>query len=201
MFSNKWFTNLGENKMKQIINKEDKAVSPIIATILLIAITVVLAATLYTVLGGFTKGLSSGNPTASISFVESSPDNYSLSVNSISGNVSLSSVVLQVFNGTYSGSINLGTAPVNGNITGLGAASNTHSLNNVTYIINKGGSKYLTPTTSVSLANDQGQAHIRWGNVTITSIILKDISTNSALTTSTPPSPSIIVAQAVFRND
>ena len=76
--------------MKQIIKKEDKAVSPIIATILLIAITVVLAATLYTVLGGFTKGLSSGNPTASISFVETSTNNYSISVNSVSGNVSLS---------------------------------------------------------------------------------------------------------------
>ena len=97
--------------MKQIIKKEDKAVSPIIATILLIAITVVLAATLYTVLGGFTKGLSSGNPTASISFIETSTNNYSISVNSVSGNVSLSSVVLQVFNGTETGSINLGTSP------------------------------------------------------------------------------------------
>ena len=193
--------------MKQIINKEDKAVSPIIATILLIAITVVLAATLYTVLGGFTKGLSSGNPTASISFVESSPDNYSISVNSISGNVSLSSVVLQVFNGTYTGSINLGTATT-GYMSGLGATS-TKSTNNVTYTVNTGGSKYLSATTSVSLINTNNTAHAagsglhyqEWGNVTITSIILKDTSTNSALTTSTPPSPSIIVAQAVFRND
>ena len=185
--------------MKQIINKEDKAVSPIIATILLIAITVVLAATLYTVLGGFTKGLSSGNPTASISFVESSPDNYSLSVNSVSGNVSLSSVVLQVFNGTYTGSINLGTPSATGNITGLGVSAK--SGNNVTYTINNGGSKYLSPTTSVSLVNNHGKNKAFWGNVTITSIILKDISTNSALTTSTPPAPSIIVAQALFRNE
>ena len=187
--------------MKQIINKEDKAVSPIIATILLIAITVVLAATLYTVLGGFTKGLSSGNPTASISFVESSPDNYSLSVNSISGNVSLSSVVLQVFNGTYTGSINLGTATT-GYITGLGDGSK--STNNVSYTVNTGGSKYLSPTTSISLNNvlsKKGSTAGQWGNVTVTSIILKDISTNSALTTTTSPAPSIIVAQAVFRND
>ena len=188
--------------MKQIINKEDKAVSPIIATILLIAITVVLAATLYTVLGGFTKGLSSGNPTASISFLETSPDNYSLSVNSVSGNVSLSSVVLQVFNGTYTGSINLGTATT-GNITGLGTSSK--STNNVTYTVNTGGSKYLSPTTSISLTNVLSKKTSllpgHWGNVTVTSIILKDISTNSALTTTTSPAPSIIVAQAVFRND
>jgi hypothetical protein len=153
------------------------------------------------VLGGFTKGLSSGNPTASISFVESSPDNYSLSVNSISGNVSLSSVVLQVFNGTYTGSINLGTATT-GYITGLGDGSK--STNNVSYTVNTGGSKYLSPTTSISLNNvlsKKGSTAGQWGNVTVTSIILKDISTNSALTTTTSPAPSIIVAQAVFRND
>ena len=44
--------------MKEIRPKEDKAVSPIIATILLIAITVVLAATLVTILGGFTHDVS-----------------------------------------------------------------------------------------------------------------------------------------------
>ncbi len=182
--------------MKQIIKKEDKAVSPIIATILLIAITVVLAATLYTVLGGFTKGLSSGNPTASISFVETSTNNYSISVNSVSGNVSLSSVVLQVFNGSSSGSINLGTSAAATTITL--SPGTTH--NKLGYNLSNGGSKYLSPTTSISLTDFYSTTH-DLGNVTVTSIILKDISTNSALTTSTPPAPSIIVAQAVFRND
>jgi flagellin-like protein len=51
--------------MRQVISKDDKAVSPIIATILLIAITVVLAATLVTILGGFTKGASGSAATAS----------------------------------------------------------------------------------------------------------------------------------------
>ena len=52
--------------MKQIMTKDDKAVSPIIATILLIAITVVLAATLVTILGGFTHGASGSSATASV---------------------------------------------------------------------------------------------------------------------------------------
>ncbi len=94
--------------MKQIINKEDKAVSPIIATILLIAITVVLAATLYTVLGGFTSGLSSsGNPTLSGSFTNTSVSssanhyNYTFSVSSSSnGGIALSSLELKFVNGT-----------------------------------------------------------------------------------------------------
>ena len=52
--------------MKEIRPKEDKAVSPIIATILLIAITVVLAATLVTILGGFTHGVSNTVETAGV---------------------------------------------------------------------------------------------------------------------------------------
>jgi hypothetical protein len=72
----------------------------------------------------------------------------------------------------------------------------------MSYSLSNGNSKYLSPTTSIALTDyygyGSGNDH---GNVTLTSIILKDISTNSALTTSTPPSPSIIVAQAVFRND
>ena len=137
--------------MKQIINKEDKAVSPIIATILLIAITVVLAATLYTVLGGFTKGLSSGNPTASISFVETSTNNYSISVNSVSGNVSLSSVVLQVFNGTETGSINLGTAPHSTTSIPLSPAKSNDLIG---YNLSNGGSNYLSPTTEPTMISE-----------------------------------------------
>ena len=60
--------------MKQVINKEDKAVSPIIATILLIAITVVLAATLVTILGGFTHGAGNTVETAGVSPVLSGND-------------------------------------------------------------------------------------------------------------------------------
>ena len=48
--------------MKKVILKDDKAVSPIIATILLVAITVVLAATLYTILGGYTTFLGISTP-------------------------------------------------------------------------------------------------------------------------------------------
>ena len=53
--------------MKEIRPKEDKAVSPIIATILLIAITVVLAATLVTILGGFTHGAGNTVESAGVS--------------------------------------------------------------------------------------------------------------------------------------
>ena len=99
--------------MKQIIYKEDKAVSPIIATILLIAITVVLAATLYTVLGGFTSGLSnSGSAAVSGTFANTSTNvklgyQYTFSVSSTSsGGISISSLELKFTNGT--GTFNTG---------------------------------------------------------------------------------------------
>ncbi|MGP6239159.1 archaellin/type IV pilin N-terminal domain-containing protein [Cuniculiplasma sp. SKW4] len=62
--------------MKQVINKEDKAVSPIIATILLIAITVVLAATLVTILGGFTHGVSNTVETGSLNNLQVNTSDY-----------------------------------------------------------------------------------------------------------------------------
>ena len=74
--------------MKGIITKDDKAVSPIIATILLIAITVVLAATLVSILGGFTHGASGSAATASVSTQFSSTGSGSSYTTSVFLNVS-----------------------------------------------------------------------------------------------------------------
>ena len=52
--------------MKQIINREEDAVSPIIATIILIAITIVLAATLYTALTYYASNSSTSTPPTAV---------------------------------------------------------------------------------------------------------------------------------------
>ena len=52
--------------LKPVIEK-DEAVSPIIATILLVAITVILASTLYLALGGFFKTGTTSTPTVGLS--------------------------------------------------------------------------------------------------------------------------------------
>ena len=180
--------------MKQIINKEDKAVSPIIATILLIAITVVLAATLYTVLGGFTKGLSSGNATASATFTGTAP-NYTLVFTSVSGNVSMSSLTLEIYNGSKVESVSLaGASPIS---VGSGAAQDNY---NITVSGANGG--FLSSTTTISISGYLGgQNVIHHNNNTVTSVSIADKTTNSTLLGNTTPSPAIIVAQAVFRND
>jgi flagellin-like protein len=52
--------------MKQIINREEDAVSPIIATIILIAITIVLAATLYTALTYYASNSTTSKPPVAV---------------------------------------------------------------------------------------------------------------------------------------
>jgi flagellin-like protein len=99
--------------MKQVINKEDKAVSPIIATILLIAITVVLAATLVTILGGFTHGVSNTVETAGVNSKIVSTGSTSgeiyINVTSSSSAISSSAITLTV-SGATSAKTTLGGA-------------------------------------------------------------------------------------------
>ena len=171
--------------MKQIINKEDKAVSPIIATILLIAITVVLAATLYTVLGGFTSGLSSsGNPTLSGSFTNTSVSssanhyNYTFSVSSSSnGGISLSSLELKFVNGTGTFTTSaLSTTQVFGNY-------DNYSIN----VTGLTGGKVVAGTTIIINVNFNihGVTNVlRASDDAISQISLIDTSTNSVIYTS-----------------
>jgi len=56
------------------IRKNKEAVSPVIATILMVAITVVLAAVLYVMVMGF-GGTSGNTPTATMTYVKGTPIN------------------------------------------------------------------------------------------------------------------------------
>ena len=148
--------------MKEIRPKEDKAVSPIIATILLIAITVVLAATLVTILGGFTHSASNtfGDAAATVTETGATSANVTtLSITSFTGgNVTGNQVTMTitVFNNsvksTQTFSVTL-KAPV-GNVSGdkavlsVSASSNDFEAGSVYTITyhdqkaNKGG--YVT---------------------------------------------------------
>ena len=84
--------------LKPVLYDKDKAVSPIIATILLVAITVILASTLYLALGGFFKTTTSTTPTAALSVSSSGSNNYTLTVGSVSSTtISLNSVEVEIF--------------------------------------------------------------------------------------------------------
>ena len=123
--------------MKQIMTKDDKAVSPIIATILLIAITVVLAATLVTILGGFTHGASGSASTAAASTQFSSTKSGTndantsvfLNVSSFSAsNVSSSKIAITL---TVTNSTGTGTFTYTGYLTSGASLTTTSSPANV----------------------------------------------------------------------
>ena len=101
--------------LKEVIER-DEAVSPIIATILLVAITVILASTLYLALGGFFKSGTSASPTATVSVTNSTSSTapgyvYSVSVGTPTSAVALSNVILKITfsNGTIGSTTALST--------------------------------------------------------------------------------------------
>ncbi|MEM0156126.1 MAG: type IV pilin [Thermoplasmataceae archaeon] len=90
--------------MKEVAPRKDNAVSPIIATILLIAITVTLASTLYSIVGGYFSNTPTLTPNATISVLNKTTvqangtgtGEYQVYVESISGNLSLNSVKMMI---------------------------------------------------------------------------------------------------------
>ena len=165
--------------MKEILHEEDNAVSPIIATILLIAITVVLAATLYSVIGGYTSYLGSTTPTASLTVTDlntQTDSSYMIYASSVcpNGNISLSNVNLLVTNGTGTVSeINLGFASKSG--------SSTASMGGVWNITVSAGN-YLGENPVITVKSTLGIQ-------TISYLELIDTTTHGTIATDSPTLP------------
>ena len=142
--------------MKEIRPKEDKAVSPIIATILLIAITVVLAATLVTILGGFTHGVSNTVETAGVtSNVVPTTYGYELFINVSSSSSSISSSAVTI--SVTGGNIGSSSGPTS---ESLSTAATSTSPSTFT-----GGSDYVVDVYSTSSSSAISFELIYKGNV------------------------------------
>lgn len=158
--------------MKSVF-KQDKAVSPIIATILLIAITVTLVSTAYTLISGYIPSPSSPQPTANLNIANltyrssgSINGTYAISLSSVNGNISLDNVVLLIImqNGTVVEE-NLGMVLNAGKIQ---VESGTLSINMT------GNEPYLSSTTEiiVNLALSPGY---------VSYVALKDLKTGGTV--------------------
>src|SRR5205823_7040617 len=66
--------------MKCVIRKDERAVSPVIATILMVAITVVLAAVLYVMVSGLITPVGGNKPLVTFSAVTQSSGNATIAV-------------------------------------------------------------------------------------------------------------------------
>ncbi len=92
------------NGLKPVIQKRDEAVSPIIATILLVAITVILASTLYLALGGFFTAKTSATPSVALTAKSTGTNTWSITIGSTSVNTiswSTTSWVISYAGGTF----------------------------------------------------------------------------------------------------
>jgi flagellin-like protein len=158
--------------MKNVF-KQDKAVSPIIATILLIAITVTLVSTAYTLISGYIPTPSAPTPTANLNIANltyGSPGSingtYAISLSSVNGNTSLENVVLLIImqNGTVIEE-NLGSVLSSGNIT---VESGTLSINM------NGNEPYLSSTTQIIVDLTLSPGYISY-------VALKDLKTSGTI--------------------
>ncbi len=84
-----------------LVRRDERAVSPVIATILMVAITVVLAAVLYVMVSGLIGPTGGGNPTVAFAPAASiGAGQWRLDVGSVSSAAALSSYQVVVLNGT-----------------------------------------------------------------------------------------------------
>jgi len=89
--------------MKSVIRKDEAAVSPVIATILMVAITVVLAAVLYVMVSGLLTPVGSNKPVLTFAQPSLSSGNATVSIASTSQAVAASNYKLNLQVGTGTG--------------------------------------------------------------------------------------------------
>jgi len=110
--------------MKAIIRKDEQAVSPVIATILMVAITVVLAAVLYVMVSGLIGGTNTqAKPTVILTASKTStgadvlvsitpstnPSNFKVNIENVGNHTFGTAVNLPTTNGGVSSTITVGT--------------------------------------------------------------------------------------------
>lgn len=159
--------------MKQIIAQDDKAVSPIIATVLLVGITVTMVATAYTLLENYIPNPASQTPSAALKVVYDShitgssySGNYSLYINSLNGNVSVNDVNMLV---TFSNNSVL-------EVSLQQVYSNGNSLSYGTYLVVglQTTNSYITSASTITLSLHSSSSYV-------TRIALVDTLTNGAI--------------------
>src|SRR5207237_7974867 len=105
--------------MKGVIRKDEAAVSPVIATILMVAITVVLAAVLYVMVSGLITPVGGNKPLVTFSCVTKvNADTWTFSVASAQPSVAQSNYKVNFGIGDNTGTAaNMGTRTAHGTTT------------------------------------------------------------------------------------
>jgi len=127
--------------MKAIIRKDEQAVSPVIATILMVAITVVLAAVLYVMVSGLLVGPGASKPVLTFGTPTTSSGSTTVTIASVSQSV-----------GRDNYRVNLRVNTTTGSAVALAAAGAASSLS-------VGGTTYTITWTDIG-----GEATVNGGD-------------------------------------
>ena len=142
--------------LKPVLYDKDKAVSPIIATILLVAITVILASTLYLALGGFFSHTTSSTPTISLGATNTTSDpstslTYTITTGASSGAMpswSSTSWVITFANGATVTLTNHTSNWTNGAHYVISGSTSSNVASGQTLVLTiKAGATYYNPTS------------------------------------------------------
>jgi flagellin-like protein len=165
------------------MRKDKSAVSPVIATILMVAITVVLAAVLYVMVMGFGGSGSNNTPTASLSYAKTGSGAYTFTVNSVSSNNLAEGNVQIIINpttGTGTGSLaTIYAATVTAGVPTTMAAAAVWSAANTYTVIEASGT--ATATTMLGAGDHFSLTTLTVG--TTYNVLLKDVSTGGTVYT------------------
>src|SRR5947207_15856063 len=113
--------------MKSVIRKDEAAVSPVIATILMVAITVVLAAVLYVMVSGLISPVSGNKPLVTFSSVTQSSGNATIGVAGASQAVSPSHYKVHFAGGGTTGNA-VAMLMLRGNLVSLTHATTSYRV-------------------------------------------------------------------------
>ncbi len=140
-------------KRKSFIRKDEEGVSPVIATILMVAITVVLAAVLYIMVIGLTPGTSSQTPTGQFSVETTSNTTAEITFAKLTNDPAVTKLKVVLEIGTNSGTYSFGTAST-GTVAQLDSGSNLGTITYQDFVdnekVNSGDKLLLTLLTKNS---------------------------------------------------
>lgn len=159
--------------MKKVLSREDKAVSPIIATVLLVGITVTMIATAYTLLENYIPNPVAQTPSAAIKVVYEThvsgsfySANYSVFINSLNGNVSVNDVNVVV---TFSDN-----SVIEVPLQQVSAAGNSLVYSSTMTVGMQSSGGYITSASMINLYLHDSTSHV-------TRIALVDTATDGSI--------------------
>ena len=152
--------------MRSVIRKDEAAVSPVIATILMVAITVVLAAVLYVMVSGLLTPIGANKPVLTFAGPTQSSGNVTVAVADASQSVAPSNYKVNLQVGTTIGTA-VAMPTTNGGFVSVVVGSTTYRVYYYDIgggLLVNGGDQFRTTGTNVALTSGAYTFYLLWSD-------------------------------------